>query len=112
METKRQNLFSYLKTVFVYDAVNRILLVLIFLFSAAIYLIWSNYIVGNGINVFMKVQVNPIKFLFFVIIVNLLLSAFSYQKEKEISYLLMIGSIIVTILVFALEIFYLQNFYV
>ena len=99
----------YLKEVMVDDHINRWLFVGIVLLVIPIYLIWSKYLVDYQVGVFLKIGVFPLKYLFIILILNTVLAVFSYRKEKEIAYLLMMGSLAITIFIFILEVFYLRN---
>ena len=79
------------------------------IFFVADYLIWSLRLRYEDIYVFSINGVYPIRFLGIIVLINTILAFFSYDKEKEISYLLLGASIFVSILIFVLELFYLIN---
>ena len=78
-------------------------------FFMADYYIWSRRLRYEDIYVFSINGVYPIRFLGIIVLINLLLAFFSYDKEKEISYLLIGASVFVSVLIFVLEVFYLIN---
>jgi len=73
------------------------------------YLIWSKRLRYDDIYVFSINGVYPIRFLGIIVLINSLLAFFSYDKEQEISYLLIGASVFVSVLIFILEVFYLVN---
>ena len=78
-------------------------------FSFLDYIIWSNKLRFENIYVFSVNGVYPIRFLGIIVLINIILAFFSFDKEKEISYLLIGASIFIAILIFVLEVFYLFN---
>jgi hypothetical protein len=101
--------FQLIKKAFFGDLVNRYLFLsslLLFLFD---YLIWKSRLENQAIAVFSLNGLYPIKFIAIIIVINTFLAASSYEKEKEMSYLLVSASILVALLIFVLEIFYLIN---
>ena len=90
------------------DLANRYLLFVAIILFLVDWLIWRARLASPDVYVYLGFGVYPIKFLAVVLFLNSALAIFSYSKEKEISYLLLIGNIIVGILVLALEIFYLN----
>ena len=79
------------------------------IFFVADYLIWTLRLRFEDIYVFSINGVYPIRFLGIIVLINTILAFFSYDKEKEISYLLLGASIFVSVLIFVLEAFYLIN---
>lgn len=79
------------------------------LFSMADFFIWTRRLRYEDIYVFSINGVYPVRFLGIIILINSILAFFSYDKEKEISYLLIGASIFIAILIFVLEVFYLVN---
>ena len=78
-------------------------------FFVADYLIWSLRLRYEEIYVFSINGVYPIRFLGIIVLINTILAFFSYDKEKEITYLLLGASLFISILIFVLEVFYLIN---
>lgn len=85
------------------------------LFSATIFLavidvvIWKVILSKRDIFIFNGMGIYPIRYLMILLLINTTLAMFSFEKEKEISYLLLAANIMATLLVFILEIFYLFN---
>lgn len=90
------------------DLIDRYLLFVAVILFLADWLIWRTKLASPDVYVYLGFGVYPIKFLAAVFFINCVLAISSYNKEKEISYLLLIGNIIVGILILALEIFYLN----
>lgn len=78
--------------------------ILIFLVN---YLIWKLKLVDRDIYIQSLGGLYPIKYLAIVFLINGFLALFSYEKEKEISYLLFSANLFVGILILVLEMFYL-----
>lgn len=93
------------------DKVNIWLFFFVILVSATDYILWHFYLSDPTLFVYLPVPIYPVKMLALIALINTLLSISAYPKEKEISYLLHIGSIIVSLLVLALEIFYIIDIY-
>ena len=89
------------------DLIDRYLILASVTFFLVDWLIWRTRLASPDVYVYLGFGVYPIKFLAVVLFLNSILAVFSYSKEKEISYLLLIGNIIVGVLILALEIFYL-----
>lgn len=90
------------------DLVNRYLILASIIFFLIDWLIWRSKLASPDIYVYLGFGVYPIKFLAVVLFLNSILAIFAFNREREISYLLLIGNIIVGILILALEIFYLN----
>ena len=98
---------SALKKIVFEDYVNLYLIsagILIFLVN---YLIWKLSLVEKDIFIQGLGGLYPIKYLFLTYVINGSLALFSYEKEKEIGYLLFSANLFLGILVLVLEIFYL-----
>jgi hypothetical protein len=86
-----------------------------YLFSATVasfltnFLIWRSTLLQRQIYIYDYLGVYPMRYLVIVLLINTTLALFSYDKEKEISYLLMAANIAVSLLMFVLEIFYLLH---
>jgi hypothetical protein len=91
------------------DKVDRFLLLIGASLGFLDWYIWHRYLETPDIYVYTKLSIYPVRLLAVIILINLLLAISSYQKEKEISYLLFVGIIIAEILVLALEIYYLRG---
>ncbi len=87
----------------------------LYLFSATIFLalvdvlIWKLVLSTKDLFIFYGMGIYPIRYLMILLLINTTLGLFSYDKEKEISYLLLSANIMAAILVLVLEIFYLFN---
>ena len=98
---------SVLKKIVFEDYINLYLIsasVLIFVIN---YLIWRISLVEKDIFIQSLGGLYPIKYLLLAYIINGSLALFSYEKEKEIGYLLFSANLFLGILVLILEIFYL-----
>lgn len=102
--------FTLIKQALLDDIVNRYLFALTFALSLIDWIIWRSFLTSPDLYVFIKIGYYPVKLLAFLLIINGSLAVFSYVKEKEISYLLWMGSLFLSVLVFALEIFYLTQY--
>jgi len=98
-----------IRNVFWFEKLNRYLLIASLLFSLIILLIWRRYLTGEDMLVFTGFNLYPVQYLAVVLLINTVLSYFSYDKEKEISYLLLSANIFICFLFFCLEIFYLVH---
>lgn len=87
----------------------------LYLFSATIilfmadYLIWKFGLGNRDIYITVLNGLYPVKYLAVILILNTPLAIFSYDKEKEMSYLLFSANIFIALLVLVLELFYLFN---
>lgn len=103
------NSYSFLKDALFDDVLDRYLLFSsIFLFLLD-YFIWQRFLVGESIYVLLRISIYPIKYLAIIMVLNTFLAISAHEKEKEVGYLLLIGNIIVGVLIFILEIFYLTH---
>lgn len=73
------------------------------------FLIWRGVISKRYLSIYEHLGIYPLRYLVIVLLLNTTLALFSYDKEKEISYLLLSANIAVSLLIFVLEIFYLSN---
>jgi len=106
--SKQYNLFlDFIKKFALSDRVNGLLL-LASILLLIINIVLSKFTTAAG-SLFTKIGISPLSFLIAVYLINILLALTSYNKEKEISYLLFISLILVSLLIFALNIFYLTN---
>jgi len=92
---------------FISDRLNLYFILALAIFSITDYLIWTLRLRYEDIYIFSVNDVYPIRFLGIMVLINTILAFFSYDKEKEISYLLLGASIFISILIFVLEVFYL-----
>lgn len=85
----------------------------LFIFSLILFFLdfylWKSFLSTDSLYIFLRINIYPIKFLAIVMGLNTVLAVSAYDKEKEVGYLLLIGNIILGILIFALEIFYITH---
>ena len=98
-----------IKKAFIDDSINRYLFLISFFLFLFDYLIWKSHLENQDIAVFSLNGLYPVKFIAIILVINTFLAGSSYEKEKEISYLLISASIFVALLIFILEFFYLIN---
>lgn len=91
------------------DYINLYLLSGVIFLSLVDVLIWKFVLSIRDIYIFYGMGIYPIRYLMIILIINTVLALFSYDKEKEISYLLLSANVMATVLIFILEIFYLFN---
>ena len=109
MKTKLSTLAQIAKEVFYEDHID------IYLFGSTIavfvadFFIWRWRLRFEDIYIFTINGVYPIRFLGIILLVNTILAIFSYEREREISYLLFGSGLTVSLFVLILEIFYLVN---
>jgi hypothetical protein len=103
------NSYSFLKEALFDDILDRYLLLSSIILFLVDYLIWQSFFIGEPLSVLLRINIYPIKYLAIIMALNTLLSISAHDKEKEVGYLLLIGNIIVGILIFILEIFYLVH---
>jgi len=75
------------------------------------YLIWRNLLTSPDIYIYIRINLYPLQYLAGVFAINYFLAAISYRKEREISYLILLSNIIISLLILVLEIFYLNGSY-
>ena len=100
------SLAGYLKEVLFDDIKNRYLFITTLILSLGSFFFWERFLAGGDIQIYTRITLYPVKYLALVLILNTLLSIFSYNKEREISYLLFVANIVLVLLTWALEIFY------
>lgn len=98
-----------IKKAFIDDQINRYLFLSSFVLFVFDYLIWKSHLENQDIAVLSLNGLYPIKFIAIILVINTFLAGSSYEKEKEISYLLISASIFAALLIFVLEVFYLIN---
>ena len=98
-----------LKEIYIKNKLNLILLVITAIIYLAVFLIWHYSLRYQDIYIFSLSGVYPIRLLTIVVILNLILSYASYEKEKEITPLLLGANVFLSTLILVLEIFYLVN---
>lgn len=103
------NGFELIKDALLKDRVNRYLFSFVLFGSFIDFLIWHFYLSSPDIFVYLRFNIYPIQYLAIILLINFFLAVFSYKKEKEISQLLFIGSTILVLFIFALELFYLSG---
>ena len=109
MKSYFNSLGVFFKEFLIDDAVNRYLFPLTLVWFVADYLIWHIYLSSPDIVVAIKIGIYPVKLLLVVLVINSFLAISSYKKEKEITYLLLIGNLLSVALVLILEIYYLLH---
>jgi hypothetical protein len=108
MKRNITNLSIFVKQALIDDLLDRyLLLASLSLFLLDMY-IWRAFLYRENV-IFLKINIYPVDYLAIVVIVNTILSVAAHDNEKEVGYLLLMGNIIVGLLIFALEIFYLMN---
>lgn len=103
-----KNIYLTIKDV-VLDRLNIILFSVMIVLFIPDFLIWNLRLRYEDIYVFSQNGVYPIRFLGIIILINTIVAVFSYDKEKEIGYLLLAANIFISLLIFILEMFYLIN---
>ena len=104
-----KNYFKSLQKAIFSDYLN------LYLISASIaiffidYLIWRLKLVDKDLFIQPLSGLYPIKYLGIIFVLNSFLALFSYDKEKEISYLLFAANSFLGILILVLEIFYIVS---
>lgn len=101
--------YHFLKSVLIDDLLDRYLLVSTFFIFLIDYLVWHFYLAKDNLFVFLRIDIYPVKYLFVIIIVNIILMISAHDNEKEVGYLLLLGNIVASILIFILELFYLTH---
>lgn len=109
MKNYIQSSYAYLKSVLFDDLVVRYLLLVSVVLSLTEYYLWEKYLYNTDVYVYLKIGIYPLKLMALLLVINTLLAFFSYNKEKEISYLLLIGNVVIIVLYFSLELFYLNS---
>lgn len=100
--------YSFLKEALYSDVIDRSLLIVSILLFLLDWGIWHFYLSDPTLNVYLKLTIYPMAYLAIVFGINLILAVTAHEKDREIGYLLLIGNIICTLLIFALEVFYLN----
>lgn len=101
--------WNAIKKVLIDDSVNLYLFLGSLIILAINYTVWTFVLSKRELFVYENLGIYPLRYLVIVLVLNTTLALFSYDKEKEISYLLLAANIGVSCLVFVLEIFYLFN---
>ena len=104
-----KNYYKLFKKATFGDSINLYLLsgnILILLID---YFLWRIRLVDRDLFIQTLSGLYPMKYLSIVFIINIFLALFSYEKEREISYLLFAANIFIGILIFVLEIFYIVS---
>lgn len=107
MTTFLRDTLTKVKSSFGQDILNRNLLVTTILFALFDWSIWHFFLTSPELFIYTGFGLYPVEFLAIILIINTFMSFFAYDKEKEISYLLMSSNIFISFLILALEIFYL-----
>ena len=90
------------------DLIDRYLILTSVILFLVDWLVWRTRLASPDVYAYIPFGIYPVKFLAVVMLLNTVLAVFSYNKEREISHLLMTGNIITGILILSLEIFYLN----
>ncbi|MEK9156433.1 MAG: hypothetical protein AAB360_04045 [Patescibacteria group bacterium] len=101
--------FDLVKRSLFLDRINFNILIIILTVGGFNLLIWKLRLGQEGAVAFQQLRIAPLPYLGIVALINLLLAVASYDREKEISYLLLSTTLFVTLLIFGLETFYLVN---
>lgn len=109
MKKYHQVIYNLIKRALFADRVNLILLLSIITLFGLNIAIWQINIKERLAELSWQLPLSPLNSLFLIFGLNLFLSLFSYDKEKEISWLLLGASLMAALLIFTLEIFYLLN---
>lgn len=107
MKSYLQKTYIYIKTACFLDRLNLIFLCSLFVVLLLDYLIWRIKLTDRDVFIFTLNGVYPIKYLFLICLINVFLAIFSFNKEKEIGYLLYSASFFMAALVLILEFFYI-----
>ncbi len=71
--------------------------------------LWVSRLAGSNISELYRINISPINCLMVIIVINTVLSISAHSEEAETSRLLLSSSLLMSIMVFALELFYLFN---
>ncbi|OQA04311.1 MAG: hypothetical protein BWY68_00410 [bacterium ADurb.Bin400] len=109
MKERFRTIYSTVHDTLILDQANMYLLASAIAITGLDYLIVRLQPVAENSQHFGRLNISPLIYLLIVICVNTALAVFSFGREKEISYLLLSANIILALLVFVLEIFYLTS---
>lgn len=109
MQNYLKSNLQLLKAALYDDYIDRVLFFLTIIFFLINYLVWSKYLSSPDLFIYLRITLYPIKLLALMLGINTLLAIFAHGKEKEIGYFLFISNILINILVFALEVFYILS---
>lgn len=109
MENYLKTNIQFLKAALYDDHIDRVLFLLTIIFFITNYFVWSKNLSSPELFIYLRISIYPIKLLAIMLLVNTLLAIFAHTKEKEIGYFLFISNILLNVLVFILETFYLLN---
>lgn len=101
------NLSVSIKQALIDDILDRYLLIVSLCLFLIDFFIWRFFLSSDSLYIFLKINVYPVKYLAVVIMINTFLTISAHEREKEVGYLLLLGNIIVGLLIFILEAFYL-----
>lgn len=101
-----KNYISLFKQAIINDYINLYILSVTIILYLLDYLIWKLYLANRDIYIQTLGGIYPIRFLVIVFVINTFLAIFSYEREKEMSYLLFSATAFIGILVLILEMFY------
>jgi len=100
---------KYLNQFAIKDSVNLTLIIIFSLEYLISFAIWHFYLRYREVYIFSNNGIYPIRFLTIILLINLILGIFSYNREKELAYLLLGVNIFLASLILILEIFYFIN---
>lgn len=100
---------ALIKQIFLKDKVSALLFFLTLVIAVFIIIIWKLKLINFDTSYTWRVRFSPMQFLGLIFLINTALGFFSYNKEKEIAYLLFGGTLFITILIFILQVFYLTS---
>lgn len=109
MQKNISNSYFFTKQALFVDLPDRYLLATSLFLLLLDYYIWQAFLSLDTLYIFLRIDIYPIRYLAITMGLNTLLAISAYDKEKEVSYLLLIGNVILGILILALEIFYLTH---
>ena len=98
-----------IKNAFFVDELNRNLLLSSIIFAVLDWIIWRTFLSDSDLFVYAGFGLYPVEYLAIILVINTFMAFFAYDKEKEISYLLLSSDIFLCFLTLCLEIFYLFN---
>ena len=107
MKNYAQTFITLLKELVLHDLVGRYLFWISVVLGLADYLVWHFLLSSPDVYVYIRIAIYPVHYLALVLIINTFLAISAFEKEKEISYLFLIGNVIVSVLILIMEFFYL-----
>jgi len=98
---------SLTKNTFWVNVTNRWLLILTILFSGLDYYLWQNFI--HNLDQFFNIRIGiyPLQYMSIILLINTLLALASYERDREVTYFLLMSNIIIVYLITILEFCYI-----